>query len=56
MKNNELIHVGLAKSMLQTTDNLKSKYKIWAHEPSIKGTKSLFIVIKAIIIIVCPTA
>ena len=29
------------------------KYKIWAHRPSIKGTKSLFIVIKAIIIISC---
>jgi len=27
------------------------KYKIWAHRPSIKGTKPLFIVIKAIIII-----
>jgi len=27
------------------------KYKIWAHRPSIKGTKPLFIVIKTIIII-----
>jgi len=28
------------------------KYKIWAHRPSIKGTKPLFIAIKAIIIII----
>ena len=27
------------------------KHKIWAHRPSIKGTKPLFVVIKAIIII-----
>ena len=27
----------------QTTDNLKSKYKIWAHRPSIKGTTPLFL-------------
>jgi len=30
---------------------LNLKYKIWAHRPSIKGTKPLFMVIKAIIII-----
>ena len=30
------------------------KYKIWAHRPSIKGTKPLFIVIKAIILIIYP--
>ena len=35
----------------QTTDISNLKY-IWAHRPSIKGTKLLFIVIKAIIIII----
>jgi len=34
---------------MQTTDNLKSLLiKIWAHRPSIKDTKPLFIAIKSI--------
>jgi len=41
------------KMLTQTTENLKSKIidSSWAHRPSIKGTKPLFIVIKAIIFI-----